>query len=82
MPATRFTRAVGIRKAVLAAAHLQRHDLDQGPASAQESLTILQNLRSPWAHSYLHNIVRALAPWRREQHVASFVHDTRRLSDA
>ncbi|MEV7682110.1 hypothetical protein AB0O64_26695 [Streptomyces sp. NPDC088341] len=82
MSANRFTRAVGIRKAVLAAAHLQHDDLDQGLASAQESLTILQNLRSPRAHSYLHDVVRTLVPWRREQRVVDFVHDTRRLSAA
>ncbi len=82
MPASRFTRAVGIRKAVLAAAHLQHRDLDQGLAEAQESLAILQNVRSPRAHSYLHDVVGALAPWRRERRVADFVHDTRRLSAA
>ncbi|MGW6606188.1 hypothetical protein [Streptomyces sp. NPDC055036] len=82
MPADRFTRAVGIRKAVLAATHLQRPDLDQGLADAQESLTILQNLRSPRAHSYLHDVVRALDPWQRERRVVQFVHDTRRCLSA
>ncbi|WP_221354623.1 hypothetical protein [Streptomyces beigongshangae] len=83
MSADRFTRAVGIRKAVLATAHLQHGDLDQGLTHAQASLDVLQDLRSPRAHGYLRDGLRALAPWRKEQRVADFVHDARsRLSVA
>ncbi|WP_221354757.1 hypothetical protein [Streptomyces beigongshangae] len=78
MPASRFTRAVGICRAVLACTHLQRLDLDQGLPHAQESLAILQNLRSPRAHGYVSETVRALDAWRREASVAVFMHDARR----
>ncbi|MFB0628743.1 hypothetical protein [Streptomyces sp. AB3(2024)] len=77
MPADRFTRATGIRMAVLANSHLQARDLEPGLAAANISLTILSNVHSSRAHSYLHDVTRALAPWKNHPEVADLIQRTR-----
>ncbi|MEU8779064.1 hypothetical protein [Streptomyces sp. NPDC048606] len=82
MPAGRFTRATGIRFAVLATSHIQAHDLEQGLATATQALHILRAVRSTRAHGYVRDITTALEPWKRESAVSDFVHQARALSAA
>ncbi|MEU8844423.1 sporulation protein [Streptomyces roseus] len=77
MPADRFTRATGIRLAVLATSHLQNHELERGLAAANASLRILTKVHSSRAHSYLHDVTRTLTPWKRHPEVADLIHRTR-----
>ncbi|MEU5148718.1 sporulation protein [Streptomyces yangpuensis] len=77
MPADRFTRATGIRMAVLAASHLQARELERGLVAANTSLRILSNVHSTRAHSYLHDVTRALAPWKTRPEVADLIRRTR-----
>lgn len=77
MPADRFTRATGIRMAVLATSHLQARDLEPGLAAATASLAILSHVHSSRAHSYLHEVTRALAPWKAHPAAADFIQRTR-----
>ncbi|MFI1890048.1 sporulation protein [Streptomyces jumonjinensis] len=77
MPADHFTRATGIRMAVLATSHLQNRDLERGLTAANTSLRILSNVRSSRAHSYLHEAARALTPWKGQPEVADLIHRTR-----
>ncbi|WP_331721059.1 hypothetical protein [Streptomyces sp. NBC_00454] len=77
MPADRFTCATGIRMAVLATSHLQNHELERGLTAANTSLRILSNIHSSRAHSYLHDVTRALTPWKRHPEVADLIQRTR-----
>ncbi|MFE9801599.1 sporulation protein [Streptomyces goshikiensis] len=77
MPTDRFTRATGIRMAVLAASHLQARELERGLVAANTSLRILSNVHSTRAHSYLHDVTRALAPWKTRPEVADLIRRTR-----
>ncbi|MET9110749.1 hypothetical protein [Streptomyces zhihengii] len=74
MPAGRYTRATGIRLAVLASSHIQEGDLDQGLAAAARSLDILSKVQSTRARSYLHVVVKDLEPWRADARVKDFAH--------
>ncbi|MFJ4622327.1 sporulation protein [Streptomyces sp. NPDC088812] len=77
MPAGLYTRSVGIRHAVLGAAHLQAGNLDQGLAMGDQALDILARVRSTRAHSYLHTLTDTLTPWHREPRVRAFIDRTR-----
>ncbi|MFE3526897.1 sporulation protein [Streptomyces sp. NPDC059161] len=77
MPADRFTRATGIRMAVLATSHIQNRELEPGLTAANTSLRILSNVHSSRAHSYLHDVTRALTPWKGHPEVADLIHRTR-----
>lgn len=77
MPADRFTRATGIRVAVLSTSHLQNRELERGLTAANTSLRILSNVHSTRAHSYLHDVTRALAPWKGNPEVADLIQRTR-----
>lgn len=77
MPADRFTRATGIRMAVLATSHLQNRELERGLTAANTSLRILSNVHSSRAHSYLHDVTRALTPWKGHPEVADLIQRTR-----
>ncbi|WP_329201821.1 MULTISPECIES: sporulation protein [unclassified Streptomyces] len=77
MPADRFTRATGIRMAVLATSHLQNRELEPGLAAANTSLSILSNVHSSRAHNYLHDVTRALGPWKGHPEVADLIQRTR-----
>ncbi|MGW0393844.1 hypothetical protein ACWDYJ_23675 [Streptomyces sp. NPDC003042] len=77
MPADRFTRATGIRMAVLAASHIQARELEPGLTAANTSLSILSNVHSSRAHSHLHEVTRALAPWKGRPEVSDLIHRTR-----
>ncbi|MFF4104292.1 sporulation protein [Streptomyces sp. NPDC001903] len=77
MPADRFTRATGIRMAVLATSHLQNRELERGLIAANTSLRILSNVHSTRAHSYLRDVTHTLAPWKGSPEVADFIHRTR-----
>ncbi|MFF2374913.1 sporulation protein [Streptomyces xiamenensis] len=72
------TRAVGLRLAVTATAHLQAGDLDQGLAVGRQAVTILSRVDSHRAGEYIRDIHTALAPWRREPAVQAWTADTRR----
>ncbi|MCX4816654.1 hypothetical protein OG601_39330 [Streptomyces sp. NBC_01239] len=64
-----FTRSVGLRMNVPATAHLQHRDLDQALAHGQRAIVILSRVRSTRATDYLADVVRAIAPWRRDPRV-------------
>ncbi|MFF6888611.1 sporulation protein [Streptomyces sp. NPDC012421] len=73
MPPGQFTRAVGIRLAVLAGSHLQDHDLDQSLTVGTRALDILRTVTSTRAHGYLTNFTTALEPWKTHRTVRDFV---------
>ncbi|MFK0017178.1 sporulation protein [Streptomyces sp. NPDC091027] len=77
MSADRFIRATGIRMAVLAASHIQNRELENGLTAANTSLRILTHVDSARAHSYLHDVTRALTPWKEHPEVADLIHRTR-----
>ncbi|MEU9127787.1 hypothetical protein AB0D08_06675 [Kitasatospora sp. NPDC048540] len=77
MPVERFTRAVGIRRAVLAGVHLIDGDLDLALDEAHRSVDILGGVRSPRAHTYLYDLVDLLGRWRNEPGVLDLVHRIR-----
>ncbi|MFC9331326.1 hypothetical protein [Kitasatospora sp. NPDC057015] len=77
MPAGRYTRAVGIRFAVLGTTHLQERDLDQGLAMGHQALNVLGRVRSARARGYILDLVGALDEWKSEPRVTDFIHLTR-----
>ncbi|MQS14918.1 sporulation protein [Streptomyces kaniharaensis] len=77
MPAGRYTRAVGIRYAVLGTAHLQQRDLDQGLAMGHQAVKVLGRVRSSRACGYISDFVGALGEWKAEPRVADFIHHAR-----
>ncbi|MFE0777804.1 sporulation protein [Streptomyces sp. NPDC058861] len=77
MPAARFTRATGIRLAVLASSHLQNGDLDHGLQAAAQATDILRSVQSTRARSYLHAITGDLAPWAADSRAKEFIHRPR-----
>ncbi|MFJ8133344.1 sporulation protein [Streptomyces hydrogenans] len=72
MPAGRFTRAVGIRHAVLASSHTHAGDLDRALNAADRALGILSTVQSTRAHTYLHTVTTDLQRWPREPRVRDF----------
>ncbi|MFJ8158365.1 hypothetical protein [Streptomyces sp. NPDC094468] len=72
MSASDFTRSVGLRMTLVATAHLQRRDLDRALADGERAVVILSKVRSARASDYLTEVVRAMAPWRRDPRVAAF----------
>ncbi|MFD4319014.1 sporulation protein [Streptomyces sp. NPDC058548] len=77
MPSDRFTRAVGIRLAVLAGSHLQDKDLDQSLAVGTRALAVLRTVSSTRAHGYLRDFTAALEPWRNDRSVSAFIDRTK-----
>ncbi|MFD9517875.1 sporulation protein [Streptomyces sp. NPDC059979] len=77
MPAGQFTRATGIRLAVLASSHLQNGDLDRGLSAGTQALKVLRSVNSTRARSYLHNVATDLTPWRTDNRVKEFTHRAR-----
>ncbi|MFE5550305.1 sporulation protein, partial [Streptomyces sp. NPDC056534] len=71
--ADRFTRAVGIRLAVLAGSHLQDNDLDQSLAVGTRALKVLRTVSSTRAHGYLRDFTTTLEPWKNAPAVSEFV---------
>ncbi|MFE4512651.1 hypothetical protein ACFRMQ_00425 [Kitasatospora sp. NPDC056783] len=74
MPVDRFTRAVGIRHAVLGSTHAIDRDLEQAVTAGYRALDILAGVRSPRAHSYLHDLVGRLDPWHGDPRVRELTH--------
>ncbi|MFJ9692544.1 sporulation protein [Kitasatospora sp. NPDC101183] len=72
-----FTRSVGMRLAIVATAHLQAKDLDQGLALGNQALDVLARVRSSRALDYVREFDTALAPWHRESAVRDFRHRAR-----
>jgi hypothetical protein len=79
MPADRYTRATGIRLTVIATAHLQTDNLDQGLAVGHQALGILAGLESTRTRDYLRRFITDLQPWAKDPQVVAFVHESRRL---
>ncbi|MFF7098218.1 sporulation protein [Streptomyces rubradiris] len=77
MPAGQFTRATGIRLAVLVSSHLRNGDLDRGLATGAQARTILSTVHSTRARSYLHALTDDLAPWATDPRAKEFIHRTR-----
>ncbi|WDN56960.1 sporulation protein [Streptomyces clavuligerus] len=77
MPPGVFTRSVGMRLAIVATAHLQARDLDQGLDLGHRSVDILARVQSSRARDYVREFITALGPWRREPTVRDFLHRTR-----
>ncbi|NEA43379.1 sporulation associated protein [Streptomyces sp. SID11385] len=78
MPATRYTRAVGIRLAVEADSHLQNNDLEQSLAVGHRSVELLSRVHSARAHSYVRSLTEALAPQKKDERVQEFIGHARR----
>ncbi|MGW4227647.1 sporulation protein [Streptomyces bauhiniae] len=72
-----FARSVGLRLAVLATAHLQEGNLDQGLVLGNRAVDILGRVASARARDYVADVAVALTPWRREHPVAEFMHRAR-----
>ncbi|MET8679299.1 sporulation protein [Streptomyces sp. NPDC004647] len=72
-----FTRSVGMRLAIVGTAHLQARDLDHGLELGNRAVDILARVQSSRALDYVREFNTALAPWRREPAVRTFVHRTR-----
>ncbi|MEU9153659.1 sporulation protein [Streptomyces sp. NPDC048417] len=72
MSARDFTRSVGLRMTLVATAHLQRGELDRALVDGQRAIVILSSVRSARAADYLTDVVRAMAPWRRDPRVVGF----------
>jgi hypothetical protein len=73
MPIGVYTRAVGIRLAVLSSAHIKAGNLDQGLDLGERAVDVLSRVNSPRAHDYVRQVNHALQPWRREGRVREFV---------
>ncbi|MEY9839555.1 sporulation protein [Streptacidiphilus sp. EB103A] len=71
-----FTRSVGMRLAIVGAAHLQAKDLDHGLKLGNQAVDILAAVKSTRALDYVREFNTALAPWRREPAVRDFLHRT------
>ncbi|NEA58348.1 hypothetical protein G3I60_30415 [Streptomyces sp. SID13666] len=82
MPPGVFTRAVGIRAAVVASAHLKANKLDLGLDMGDRAVNILGRVRSTRAHDYLRALNRELQPWSKEPKVSSFLHRSAASSTA
>ncbi|MFJ4679053.1 sporulation protein [Kitasatospora sp. NPDC088783] len=77
MPVDRFTRAVGIRAAVLASTYAIDGELEPAVAGGHRAVGVLTAVRSPRAHSYLHDLVARLEPWRDDVRVRDLAHRVR-----
>ncbi|MFD5147113.1 hypothetical protein [Streptomyces sp. NPDC058401] len=66
-----------MRLSILATAHLQARQLDQGLELGYRSVDILARVQSSRAKDYVREFNTALAPWRREPAVREFIHRTR-----
>ncbi|MFE2727143.1 hypothetical protein [Kitasatospora sp. NPDC059327] len=77
MPVGRYTRAVGIRAAVLASAHLIDGNLEPALTDGHRSVDILKGVRSPRAHTYLYDVTDRLGRWKDEPAVRDLVHRVR-----
>ncbi|MFG2425213.1 sporulation protein [Streptomyces sp. NPDC048448] len=60
-----FTRSVGLRASIVAAAHLQAGDLEQGLALGHRSLDILSTVQSNRARDYVHTLLATATRWKR-----------------
>ncbi|MFE7805883.1 sporulation protein [Streptomyces sp. NPDC057430] len=74
MPIGVYTRAVGIRLAVLSSAHIKAGNLDQGLDLGERAVDVLSRVNSPRAHDYVRQVNHSLQPWGREGRVRDFVH--------
>ncbi|MCY0929012.1 sporulation protein [Streptomyces sp. H27-H1] len=74
MPSGVFPRAVGIRAAVVASAHLGARELELGLTMGDRAVTILSQVRSTRAHDYLCSLNHELTPWASEPRVNDFLH--------
>ncbi|MFB8290243.1 hypothetical protein [Kitasatospora purpeofusca] len=77
MEVNRFTRAVGIQTAVLASTYAIDGELEEAVAGGHRAVRILSEVRSPRAHSYLHDLVTRLDPWKENDQVRSLAHRVR-----
>ncbi|MDJ0386284.1 sporulation protein [Streptomyces sp. G-G2] len=82
MPSGVFTRAVGIRAAVVASTHLRARELDLGLTMGERAVTILRQVRSTRAHDYLRSLNHELTPWAAEPQVNDFLHRSRQVLSA
>ncbi|MGW1769414.1 sporulation protein [Streptomyces sp. NPDC002073] len=80
MPAGVYTRAVGIRLAVMAAAHVQAGNLDRGLDMGERSVEILAQVRSVRAHDYVRRLTSTLEPWHSEANREFIHHSTTALA--
>ena len=82
MPTDTFTRAVGMRMAIVGAASLQARDLDQGLALGHQAIDILEHVSSARAKDYLRDLLHELTPWQHEQTAREFTHRANQLLTA
>ncbi|WP_242909268.1 hypothetical protein [Actinomadura terrae] len=77
-----YTRSVGMRLAIVATAHLQNRELDQGLDLGNKAVEVLSRVSSKRAHAYVHELTSALTPWRAEPQVQDFLHRARSVGSA
>lgn len=77
MPIGVYTRAVGIRLAVLSSAHIKAGELHQGLVLGERAVGILSRVQSRRARDYVRQVNDSLQPWRSEGRVRDFVHRSR-----
>ncbi|MGA5819914.1 sporulation protein [Kitasatospora sp. NPDC094028] len=77
MPQGSYTRSVGMRLAIVGTAYLQQRDLDRGLHMGREAVSVLGQVHSPRARSYVLDLIGALEPWRTEPRVLDFIHHAR-----
>ncbi|MFE1556136.1 sporulation protein [Streptomyces sp. NPDC058734] len=73
MPVGVYTRAVGIRQAVLASAYIQAGELDHGLDLGVQAVEILARVRSTRAHAYVREVAESLRPWQNHKPAREFV---------
>ena len=77
MPPGTYTRAVGIRLAVVGSAHLQAGRLDEGLALGHQAVDILTRVRSTRALDYVRDYTDSLNRWKSETSAQDLIHRTR-----
>jgi len=73
MPTNVYTRAVGIRLAVMSSAHLRASNLDEGLHLGRQASDILSQVRSTRAHDYVRQLATDVRPWQKDTNVQSFL---------
>ncbi|MEU3188835.1 sporulation protein [Streptomyces sp. NPDC006923] len=69
MSKDQFTRAVGLRTAVVAATHMQAGDLEAGIDHGHQAVDILASVQSARARDYVADLLEAASRWKRNQSI-------------
>jgi hypothetical protein len=69
---TGYTRSTGMRAAIVASAHIQAKQLDEGIHRGQQALTLLATVHSHRAKDYIRGLLIELRPWEQEPQVREY----------